>query len=91
MVNTSAYVPANTTWNQVQSGGWAVVNLLVGERTTLKAEFVRYHTFCPEVPLVPKITICDIDRYLPGENEVYFLDGVSAIYTVDDDIDYDLK
>jgi hypothetical protein len=89
LVNTSAYVPKDTHWNTIQ-GSQGIVNLLVGQTLTLKAEFVRNHTFCPEVPILPKITFCDIDHFLDGENEVLMLDGVSAVYTADGGIDFDL-
>merc|ERR1719277_1800463 len=89
-VNTSEYVPRNTTWNTVL-GAQAIVNTLVGKTTTIKAEFVRNHTFCPLIPVLPKITFCDIDHFVDGENEILMLDGISALYTVDGDIDYALE
>ncbi|CAK0789162.1 unnamed protein product [Prorocentrum cordatum] len=88
-VNTSRYTPRNTNWNKI-SGSQATVNLLIGEYVNIKAEFVRNHTFCPETPHLPKITFCDIDHFKDGENEILILDGVSAVFTVDDDIDFDL-
>jgi hypothetical protein len=90
LVNTSAYAPRNTDWNTIR-GSQAIVNVLVGETVTLKAEFVRNHTFCPVVPDSPKITFCDIDHFEDGENEVIMLDGISALYTVDGDVDYTLE
>ena len=72
-------------------GHLAVVNLLVGKSTTLKAEFVKNSTFCPEIPYVPKLTFCGIDHFVDGENEILLLDGISALYTVDGDIDFDLE
>ncbi|CAK0814145.1 unnamed protein product [Prorocentrum cordatum] len=90
LVNTSAYVPRNTDWNTVR-GSQATVNVLVGETVTLKAEFVRNHTFCPVIPDSPKITFCDIDHFADGENEIIMLDGISALYTVDGDTDYTLE
>ncbi|CAK0792263.1 unnamed protein product [Prorocentrum cordatum] len=88
--NTSTYVPKNTNWNTIL-GSQAILNTLVGETTTVKAEFVRNHTFCPIVPVLPKITFCDIDHFVNGENEILMLDGVSALYTVDGDVDYMLE
>ncbi|CAK0844975.1 unnamed protein product, partial [Prorocentrum cordatum] len=88
--NTSLYVPRNTDWNSI-FGAMATVNLLTGESVTLKGEFVRNHSFCPEFPVRPKITFCDVDHFKDGENEVVLLDGISAVYTVDGDIDFDME
>ncbi|CAK0857030.1 unnamed protein product [Prorocentrum cordatum] len=89
-INTSMYVPRNTNWNNI-FGATATVNLLVGQYVNLKAEFVRNHTFCPETPVRPKITFCDVDHYENGENEIVLLDGVSAVYTVDGDVEFDIE
>ncbi|CAK0801418.1 unnamed protein product [Prorocentrum cordatum] len=90
VTNTSSYIPRNTNWNKIENK-FALINLLIGESVKLNAEFVRSHTFCPEVPVLPKITFCDLDRYEPGQKEVLVLDGISALYTVGDDIDFTLE
>ncbi|CAK0908570.1 unnamed protein product [Prorocentrum cordatum] len=89
-INTTEYVPRNTNWNNIL-GATATVNLLVGQSVTLKGEFVRNHTFCSESPVRPKITFCDVDHFKDGENEIVLLDGISAVYTVDGDIDFDMQ
>ncbi|CAK0910974.1 unnamed protein product, partial [Prorocentrum cordatum] len=88
--NVTTYTPRSTDWNGVV-GGMANINLLVGEAAVFRAEFVRNHTFCPVVPTRPKLTFCDIDHHIEGENEVIVLDGVSAVYTVEDGIEFDME
>ncbi|CAK0902487.1 unnamed protein product [Prorocentrum cordatum] len=89
-INTSQYIPRNTYWNKIV-GSQAVVNLFVGEFATLIGKFVRYHTFCPETPFLPKLTFCRNDDYTDGGIYILIIDVVSAIYTVDGDFDDDLE
>jgi hypothetical protein len=84
-----AYLPQNAGTANVPnkiSGKMAKINVITGRSVSLKGTFVRSHTFCPEVPILPKFTFCDLDHSNPARPEMIELDGVTAVFTNDDDI-----